>query len=144
MIPFNHMLVPTDFSKAAGLALDLAMTLGAQFGSKLTLLHAYALPMAAQGDGLVWPVGDFRRAAEQALDAALSDARRRYGEVDAMLVEGNAWRQILDAAEACDIDLVVMGTHGRRGLSHALLGSVTERVVRTSRVPVLTVSAADA
>ncbi|HEU4412927.1 MAG TPA: universal stress protein [Polyangiaceae bacterium] len=143
MTGFKHLLVPTDFSEAASRALDVAMTLGTKFGSGLTLLHAYALPAAGYGEGLFWPLDDLRRAAQETLDVVLSDARRRYPRTDGMLVEGDAWRQILVTAEAQGIDLIVMGTHGRRWLSRTLLGSSAERVVRASAVPVLTVSAGE-
>jgi nucleotide-binding universal stress UspA family protein len=138
---FRHLLVPTDFGEAAGRALDLAMTIGAQFGASLTLLHAYGMPVVSYGESLFWPVDDLRRMARETLDVELSKACKHYPRVEGVLVEGDAWRQILVTAEARAIDLIVMGTHGRRWLSRTLLGSSAERVVRASVVPVLTVSA---
>jgi nucleotide-binding universal stress UspA family protein len=142
MTPFKHILVPTDFGGAAERALDVAIALAAKFESKLTLLHASWLPSSAYfvyAEGLTWPTDELAKAAHKALDASLSKAKGAYPKTEAVMVTGEAWQTILDQAKERRADLIVMGTHGRRGLSRVLLGSVAESVVRCSPIPVLTI-----
>jgi nucleotide-binding universal stress UspA family protein len=73
------------------------------------------------------------------LESALRDLKAKWPGSTALFKRGVAWRQILLAIEETAADLVVMGTHGRQGLSRALIGSIAEKVVRLSPVPVLTV-----
>lgn len=143
MSVFNHVLVPTDFGEPAQRAVDLAIALAPKFEANVTLLHASWLPVTAAisyGAGLPWPTDAYLEQAEKELDALASRARERYPKIDAYAVEGEPWEEILRGALQHHADLIVMGTHGRRGLSRALLGSVAERVVRLSPVPVLTIS----
>lgn len=139
MFTFQHILVPTDFSEASGRALELALAIAERLGSRVTLVHAYELPVA-YGEGIYWPIEPIELEAKRALDAALTAVKARCPDADAVLVRGPAWEQALEVARERGADLIVMGTHGRRGVSRALLGSQAERVVRLSPVPVLTVS----
>jgi nucleotide-binding universal stress UspA family protein len=147
MTAFKHVLVPTDFSEPASRALALALDMVAGSGAKLTLFHASWLPPEAfsaygtHAEGIDWRADDVARAARKTLEQALSRARERYPETASAVAFGDPWHAILDAIAEHGVDLVVMGTHGRRGLSHAILGSVAEKVVRLSPVPVLTVPA---
>ena len=142
MEAFKHILIPTDFGEAANRAIDFGLSLAKKFECKVTLVHAYAVPPVGYGypDGLPWPIEEIRTAATKALDGALARAKDRHAQVEGVLVYGEPWQQILATAKARGADLVVMGTHGRHGFSRVLLGSVAERVVRLSHVPVLTVS----
>jgi nucleotide-binding universal stress UspA family protein len=83
--------------------------------------------------------GQIQRAATTALDGVGSRAQRSGVKVDTVLRHGPAWSEILAVAAETKADLIVMGTHGRRGLARALLGSVAEKVVRTASCPVMTV-----
>jgi nucleotide-binding universal stress UspA family protein len=145
MKPFKHLLVPTDFGEAAGHALDLAIALAAPSEAKITLLHTcWIPPMAYAGldsGGMYWPTDELAKAAKKELEAAITLAKTKgsYFRIEPLLVTGTPWEQILNAAKERGADLIVMGTHGRRGLAHAFLGSVAEKVVRLSPVPVLTV-----
>jgi nucleotide-binding universal stress UspA family protein len=142
MTTFNNILVPTDFGEPADRALDFAITLAAKFESKLTLLHASWLPpssYAAYAEGLYWPTDEMAKGAKKELEAALSKATNRYPKTEGIVVTGEPWLTILEVAKLCGADLIVMGTHGRRGLSRVLVGSVTEKVVRLSPIPVLTI-----
>jgi nucleotide-binding universal stress UspA family protein len=132
----------TDFDEDANRALDVAIALATKFESKLTLMHAYSLPVSGYGyaEGLLWPIDDLSLAAKTALNGALRKAKERYPKTDGVLVCGDPSSQILDLAAASGADLIVVGTHGRRGFSRVVLGSVAEKVVRLSPVPVLTVS----
>ena len=137
----KHILFPTDFSDAADGALATAIELARAFESQLTLLHVWSVPSSVYAEALTWPSDDMQRGARKYLDAALENARRSYPKTDALLKEGREWRQILAVVDELGCDLVVMGTHGRKGLSRVILGNVAEKIVRLSRVPVLTVRA---
>ncbi len=137
--PFQHILVPTDFGDPANRALDLALGLASKFGAKLTLLHSVGGQATAPMEGLVWPTEALLTAAQGELDDALARTRARHPNTAGVLATAEPWRAILDAASGCAADLIVMGTHGRRGLANVLLGSVAGKVVRLSPVPVLTV-----
>ena len=140
MIEFNRLLVPIDLGEGTNHITDVATDMAAKLGAKVTLLHAFIIPAAAYAEGCELPVQGMMQSAETALQKTLDRARKQYPNTDALLVRGDPWEQILAVAEERRADMIVMGTHGRRGLSHLLLGSVAERVVRTSPIPVLTVA----
>jgi nucleotide-binding universal stress UspA family protein len=139
---FKHILVPTDFSTCAHGAADLAIELATTMNAKLTLMHAdWFLPpgyITAVG-GLSWAPYD-TKLAQRALDRELERVHDRYPSAESKLVLGDTWRSILEAITETKADLVVMGTNGRTGLAHAFVGSIAEKVVRLSPIPVLTVS----
>ena len=143
MTPFQHILVPTDFGEPASHALDLALEIATRFESKVTLAHASWLPPAGYGafsQGFVWPSDEMERAAQRELEALVARTRARYARVDSALLTGEPWHAILEAARERGCDLIVMGTHGRHGIQRFMLGSVAEKVLRSSPVPVLTVA----
>jgi nucleotide-binding universal stress UspA family protein len=137
----SRILVPTDFSPAADRALDTAIELARVLGATIVVMHSYEIPSYAYLEALATP--EFMTALEQAARNALSKAVLERKGVDVPLVAalycGVPYEQILVAVQQHDVGLIVMGTHGRRGLAHALLGSVAEKMVRLSPVPVLTV-----
>src|SRR5579883_1024730 len=131
----QRILVPHDFSDAAERALDYAVTLAKKFGARITLMHAYEIPSLGYPEALVASLefsSDIERVVGKALEAIAARARRSDVEIDAVLRLGRAWTEILTVAEQTRADLVVMGTHGRKGVSRALLGSVAEKIVRTA------------
>ena len=139
---FEHIFVPTDFSKNADQALDVAIAIAEKFGSRITLVHACEPPTYAYIGLMTTPVDvitPLQEAAQEALGNALRDLRARFPRCESMLLFGPVSLELLGAIEKQKPDLVVMGTHGRSGVSHLLLGSVAERLVRNSRAPVLTV-----
>jgi nucleotide-binding universal stress UspA family protein len=143
MSTFNSILVPTDFSAASRHALEIGIELASKFDARLTLAHFWEVPpypyFGVMGEwDLVTPIGE---AAEKQLASALAQAQQRLPRAISICRMGSPWQEILHVIDETQADLIVMGTHGRRGLSHALLGSVAEKVVRTSPVPVLTVQA---
>jgi nucleotide-binding universal stress UspA family protein len=147
MLPLRQILVPTDFSPSAAAALECAAELASRFDARIQLLHV--LPTVAQfvpfPEVAPLPTGWLESLSLQAHAQLGREARRvDRAKVTTELREGSIVDAILEGAAASKSDLIVMGTHGRRGLSHALLGSVAERVVRLSPVPVLTVRARDA
>lgn len=123
----NEILFPTDFSPASEAAGRVAREMAVQAGARLHVLH------------VVPPVTDPSLPAEHLARAgrALADGLR----VETALLSGWAGRNIVDYAREKRIDLIVVGTHGRTGISHALLGSVAETVVRLAPCLVLTVPA---
>ena len=143
MADFRKILVPTDFTETSERALDWAFTLAERLGSAVTIMHSYETPMAGFPDGAMLPATDFTGwladASKKGLDAVL--VRRTGGkvQVDGLLRQGVAWEEINRVADEINADLIVIGTHGRRGLARALLGSVAENVVRTATRPVLTI-----
>ena len=143
MVPFKHILVPTDFGEPSERALDVAIDLASILGSKLTLFHASWLPPSAYGGfvrGLNWPTDEMAKGANEEFTAALAIAKGRYAATEGLVVTGEPWRTILMGAKELGADIIVMGTHGRRGLSHVLLGSVAEKIVRLAPIAVLTIS----
>ncbi|MFO0756979.1 MAG: universal stress protein [Byssovorax sp.] len=136
------ILVPIDFSDASHAALARARNLAARLDMEIVLLHVYTIPLVSYPgtEPLVFPnlAGDIVTAAKRALD----DLARASNVDRALMREGDPGAEILKAIEDIKPAMVVMGTAGRHGLAHLLLGSVAEKVVRMSPVPVLTVHAA--
>jgi nucleotide-binding universal stress UspA family protein len=136
---FRRIVCATDFSETAAAAARYAVSIARAFQGQVELVHAWHLP-AELADGTVSLspdlVADSRRSAEE----ELAEAARALGEgTTSRLLEGPPDQAIALHAAKVDADLVVTGTRGRTGVAHVLLGSVAERVVRTSSVPVLTV-----
>jgi nucleotide-binding universal stress UspA family protein len=140
----RHILVPHDFSDTAQNALSFALDLASQLGARVTLVHAYEVPTYAYPDGVAVTtdlIGNIEQAATTALAGVAARAERPGVEIRTVLRQGTPWSEINATAKDVHADLIVMGTHGRQGLAHALLGSVAEKIVRTAPCPVLTVHA---
>lgn len=144
MTPFTKILVPTDFSEGAQAAVRLASDLSCRFAAPLTLAYVferadYPLPNGyvvfspQQVEGMVT---EFQQRLAQERRAALDAGAN---SVATRLLHGWAPGEITQFAKDGGFDLIVMGTHGRSGLQHLVVGSVAERVVRTAPCPVLTV-----
>ncbi|KTG30949.1 universal stress protein [Haloferax profundi] len=141
---YSEILVPTDGSKAAERAIEHALDIAKTYGARIHALYVVDTSIYTSLDaGADVVIDALEREGEVATRHVREAAEEAGVEVDAEVVTGTAYRSIHDYIENHDIDLVVMGTHGRTGLSHYLLGSVTERVVRTCPVPVLTVRMGD-
>ncbi len=144
MGPFRKILVATDFSPHAANALQLAAGLAKASGASLQIMHVYDVIPYTLPEGLpIYDGGQMVRIREELglqLRKVASEAQRGgVQEVDSALVEGQASAEIARRAEEGQCDLIVMGTHGRSGFAHLLLGSVAERVVRKATCPVLVV-----
>ncbi|ELZ98944.1 UspA domain-containing protein [Haloferax mucosum ATCC BAA-1512] len=137
---YSEILVPTDGSKAAERAIDHALDLAETYDSRVHALYVVDTSIYTSLDaGADVVINALEREGEAATGHIKEAAKTSGAEIETEVVTGTAYRSIRDYIDDHDIDLVVMGTHGRTGLSHYLLGSVTERVVRTSPVPVLTI-----
>lgn len=143
MVTIHKILVPTDFSAGSEAATEQALSLAQKFAASVTLFHVYQVPTYVFPDGSSFVAGPevtarIERGVEDSLAAAARAAQQKSGvPVETASAIGTPFEEILRAAEGCD--LVVMGTHGRTGLRHLLLGSVAEKVVRHAHCPVLTV-----
>jgi len=142
MTRFHHILVPVDFEAPAQVALDSAIDLALTFDARLTLIHAWEVSPYVYST-LPYVSADLWTAVEQGakeqLRTTLALAARRAPRAESILAQGPPAQAILTACEQVKADLIVMGTHGRRGVSRVLLGSVAEKVVRLATVPVLTI-----
>ncbi len=147
MLAISRILTPVDYSPCSRAALEHALFFAARFGAKIDVMHVWDVPPSVRGDMLVVSDG-----AEQSMQNVLQHgANKEMNEFLANLSAENRARiairvehgdpvpTILEVAARDGYDLVVMGTHGRTGLSHLLMGSVAEKVVRQAPCPVLTV-----
>lgn len=131
----DHFLVPLDFSTYAEQALDYAIALAPKPQARLTLLHVIQLQQfGASADMDLWPSATFLQELEAEIthdmEAYLARVTTAGLEGEIVVVHGVSFQEILDTAKARQVDLIIMGTHGRTGLTHVLMGSVAEKVVR--------------
>jgi nucleotide-binding universal stress UspA family protein len=140
MLAIKRILLPTDFSKYSEYAFRLACSLARDYGARLLVLHVAEAPTAIYGEGVVLPPPDafWKQAGEK-----LNRIQPRHANiaVEHLLVEGDVAAEILRVAREANSDVIVMGTHGRSGLSRVVMGSVAEQIVRRSPCPVVTVRA---
>lgn len=137
------ILVPIDFSRYSEAALDYAVELAGKLDAKLYMLNVVSIPafgVPEVGATMAPAVIESIISDNEAALEKLADARRSKAQIaGTFLRTGDARDVIIHTAEQVGADLIVMGTHGRRGVGRALLGSVAESVVRTSPCPVLTI-----
>ncbi|HTN52870.1 MAG TPA: universal stress protein [Anaeromyxobacter sp.] len=140
---WKKICCPIDFSDASRAAMEIAADVARRNDGELTLLHAYPIPGYTFPDGsVVASPSMLQELADQAqrhLDEWAAEAARLGARVVTAKAVGEPAHEILAFAQAQGTQLVVLGTHGRTGLEHALMGSIAERVVRRARCPVLTV-----
>ena len=145
MISLNRVLVATDFSEPSMAALRYGRGLAAAFHAALHVVHvvpdSMALPWATMADGLAMAdvQKQWEREARERLEQLIPENERPGLAVRLVTLAGDPVRQMTAYAADHDVDLLVLGTHGRGPLSHLVLGSVAERIVRTAPCPVLTV-----
>jgi nucleotide-binding universal stress UspA family protein len=145
VIEIRHILAPTDFSPHAEVAVRYACGLAERFGAKLHLLHVLTEVTPMGPDPMLAPVlpPEFYQTAEaqslEALDNLLDPAWGKPAAVESAVRWGSPVDVVIQHAGTAGIDLIVIATHGRTGLSHVLLGSVAERIVREAPCPVLTI-----
>jgi nucleotide-binding universal stress UspA family protein len=142
MKSIKKILHPTDFSQPAMAAFEVACTLAGALGAKLLLLHVRPMPIKVlPGEGIPVPeVGDESETAFRARLDALVPADSKIA-VERYLLIGDEGVEIIDTATETGCDLIVMGTHGRSGVTRLLMGSVAEEVSRRAPCAVVTVKA---
>jgi len=147
-MPWKTILVPHDFSASANHAAAIARDEAKLHGGTIVLLHVIDLPSQLGPDTVIVPEAtgapiSVKQYATQSAGAHLQDIADRLARdgvtATGIIKIGTPVDEIIRAVDEHEIDLVVMGTHGRTGIRHLIAGSVAERVVRASRVPVLTI-----
>jgi len=145
----KRILVPVDFSEDSLNALDYAREFAKPFKAELAVLFVvepvyYATPSELYGPttNLAMLLDEQKRIGLQQLEALAANLKKQRQTVRTLLQTGTPYRVIIDVAKRQGADMIIMATHGRTGLTHVLMGSVAERVVREAGCPVLTVRAA--
>jgi nucleotide-binding universal stress UspA family protein len=145
MITLQKILVPTDFSEFSQRSLEFALALAEEFRAKLYLIHVWELPMTSS----LLPAEPYpqsvmteeQTAGAEHLTKITNELRASGFDAEPVFVFGKPYMEIVKAAEDFGVDLIVLASHGRTGISHLLLGSVAEKVVRLAPCPVFTVKA---
>ncbi|MBX3263460.1 MAG: universal stress protein [Labilithrix sp.] len=142
------ILVPTDFGEPSEAALDTAITYAKAFGAEIVLMHAFEIPIVGFPDGAMIATAELTsrilEGAQVGLDRQIKAREGSGVTIRGMIKQGDAHHMVNETAEEVGAGLIAIGTHGRKGLSRALIGSVAEKVVRSATVPVLAVHAGDA
>ena len=137
----QHILVPTDFSEYADYALEYSIELAKVLQARLTLLHVFQLAPLTVGivphSVFTLTLHEMQTKAHRQIQATLARIKQTGIPCESVIVQGFPFQTIIDTVKERAIDLIVMGTHGRTGLTHVLMGSVAERVVRMAPCPVL-------
>ena len=146
MLKINKILFPIDFTDNSLKILPYMTSVSETYKSMICLFHV-APDLQHWGVKYLGPYPPLEEAqkellenAEKTMDKVCEDHLKSYPDLQRKIVYGNPPTEILKAIESEDIDLVIMGTHGRKGLEHTLFGSVAENVVKRSTVPVLTIN----
>ena len=143
MLEINHILVPVDFTETSKRALEHATELAKKFGAWITVMHAYQIPVLGFPEGAYIAAAEvatqLATAAQRGLEAVVQDHKLDGVVMKSVLRDGVPWEEINAVAKEVRADLIVIGTHGRRGLARALLGSVAENVIRTTALPVFVI-----
>lgn len=139
----KRILVAIDFSETSEAALDYAVAFAIQLGGSVAVLHVYELPIYGFPDGALAASAEIAArimTGAQAGVASMCEKRSGRGVAITRIVrQGVPWEDVPRVADEIGADLIVIGTHARKGLSRALLGSVAEKIIRTATRPVLTV-----
>jgi nucleotide-binding universal stress UspA family protein len=148
MITIKTILLPTDGSECSRKAMTYAMSLGRQYGGRIVALHVIDVGWEEQtriasvevGPELMHKLHDgYAQEARRILQEVLDTGAESGVPVDTRMIKGIPSEGIVRLGKELPADLIIMGTHGHRGVSHFLLGSVAEKVVRRAPCPVLTV-----
>jgi nucleotide-binding universal stress UspA family protein len=132
----RHIVCPVDFSQCSDVAAAHALALAERFHAKLHFVHSLQVPYWPMQQDTSSYLIELSKHADRAMKKLVAESRARYADVEAHMVEGGAADQTLVMAGQLGADLIVMGTHGRTGFVRLTVGSVAERVVRSSHVPV--------
>ena len=138
----KRILVPIDFSESSSKALRYALAFAKQFDAQIHCLHTVEIPYGTGEGAIVIESDAFQKKLHEKSKAQMTAFLRDHGAAasqECAIRSGTAYREIVDASEDRDIDLIIMGTHGRSAVGRFLLGSTTERVVRHAHCPVLVV-----
>ncbi|HTK82491.1 MAG TPA: universal stress protein [Bacteroidota bacterium] len=142
MKAINKILIPTDFSELSLVAVEYVRTHAISTDAKIILFHAipdmFMFPPYSNVDfNSDTMLSESEEKAKRELHHIASDRFRNNHNILAIVRRGEPWQEIIKIAQDEAVDLIIMGTHGRTGFAHVLMGSVAERVVRHANVPVL-------
>ena len=146
MKPIARILVPVDFSTHSSEAVRFAADMSRRYEASLELVHVFHVTTYALPEGYVVPSNEQLEHVMKELESQLAAAKQAAAEAGARsaqttLIQGGVTTEILRFAKERECDLIVMGTHGRTGMKHLLMGSVAEQIVRVASCPVLTLRA---
>ena len=144
MISFDTILFANDFSENSEYAFDYALTLAKKFDARLIIIHVINEPVDLRGfyvphisfENLEKEIAE---SAEKMMDKFCRTKTKDYAKVESVVISGIPNEEIIKKAEETGAGLIVLGTHGRKGLDHILFGSTAERVLRSAPCPVLSV-----
>ena len=142
---FKHILVPVDGSDTAQIAVGKAIELAKAFGSRVTVIYVIdPYPFTGVGTDFAYGQAEYLSAATAEANAAVRTAKDSFSAatvtVDTSVIEAHTvWRGIVEAGASLQVDLIVMGSHGRSGLEKLVLGSVAQAVLSHTKLPVLVV-----
>lgn len=143
MISIKNILCPIDYSVYSEKALKYAIEFAEKYNAKLYLMHVLDIRIYDITDPELYNVNVIDKETinklRERLHKCISEDTRKNIEVETIVIEGVPFSEIIKKARECKVDLIVLGTHGRTGLSHAIMGSVAEKVVRKAPCPVLTI-----
>ncbi|HHT9104407.1 MAG TPA: universal stress protein [Candidatus Wujingus californicus] len=143
MISIKNILCPIDYSVYSEKALKYAIEFAEKYNAKLYLMHVLDIRIYDITDPELYNVNVIDKETinklRERLHKCISEDTRKNIEVETIVIEGVPFAEIIKKAREYKIDLIVLGTHGRTGLSHAIMGSVAEKVVRKAPCPVLTI-----
>ena len=140
-LSIKKILVPTDFTAYSDHAIEYAIMVATEFEAKILLVHVIE-PLAYSVTDTVQIIDHYaalKTVAGPILKNLQNKLLKKGIEVDTLLLDGTPYLEIVKKSREAGIDLIIMGTHGRTGIKHVLMGSVAERVVRMAPCPVLTV-----
>lgn len=142
----ERVLFPTDFSKYSDYALDYALDFAEKYGAELIILHVASPPAYPMSPETFIPdyspekiAEQIEREAEEKIDQMIKERVKGRVACRKIVLTGTAFKEIVDTVKELGVNLIVMATHGRTGLSYVFMGSVAEKVVRKATCPVLTI-----
>lgn len=143
MISIKNILCPVDYSVYSEMALTYAIEFAEKYYAKLYLMHVLDIRVYDINNPDLYDINivdeeTLAKLRERLLRCVTEDTRGKIA-VEALLIQGVPFTEIIKASKEYKIDLIVIGTHGRTGISHAIMGSVAEKVVRKAPCPVLTI-----
>ena len=145
MQAFKNILFPIDFSECSEKVFPFALEIAQKFNAKLHLLFvvrdiSYLTTIDVSRDILMNTVAEIARAGESQMEAFCDKNLRDFSNYEAKVLTGNPADEIVKFADEQGIDLIVMGTHGRKGLDRTLMGSVADYTIKNAAVPVFTIN----
>jgi nucleotide-binding universal stress UspA family protein len=149
MVKIERILFPTDFSSTAEHALQYALSLASLHKAKLYVMHVIVTPdspvmFGEEGESISPPSSEKMEAdAKKAAQQLIPEQYTKELEIENIIVRGTPLKAILECAKSHNIELLIMASHGRKGISHMLMGSLAEKVVQMAPCPVLTIKHPD-